>query len=83
MEETPSTERKVKCTRCLQRKGIHSARFHHTIGLVLMYSEHIKVYDVSSFVSQHPGGVEQILAGAGRDITQVFNSYHKPNTFER
>ncbi|XP_065893145.1 uncharacterized protein [Dysidea avara] len=35
-----------------------------------------KVYDVSSFVDRHPGGVEQILIGAGRDITQLFESYH-------
>jgi len=31
---------------------------------------------VSSFVDRHPGGVEQILIGAGRDITQLFESYH-------
>ncbi len=38
---------------------------------------------MSSFVARHPGGVEQILAGAGRDVTQVFKSYHKSDTFER
>ena len=36
----------------------------------------LQVYDVNSFVSKHPGGVDQILCGAGRDITQVFESYH-------
>ena len=36
----------------------------------------VQVYDVSSFVSHHPGGVDQIMMGAGRDITQVFESYH-------
>ncbi|XP_019850089.1 PREDICTED: acyl-lipid (8-3)-desaturase-like [Amphimedon queenslandica] len=41
-----------------------------------------KVYDVSSFVSRHPGGLEQILLGAGRDITQLFESYHKTDTFK-
>lgn len=35
-----------------------------------------QVYDVSSFVSRHPGGADQILLGAGRDITQLFESYH-------
>ena len=25
---------------------------------------------------KHPGGVDQILCAAGRDITQVFESYH-------
>ncbi len=38
---------------------------------------------MSSFVAHHPGGAEQILAGAGRDITQVFKSYHKSDTFEK
>ena len=49
-----------------------------TIALIIP-----QVYDVSSFTSRHPGGVEQILAGAGRDITQVFKSYHKVDTFQR
>ena len=34
------------------------------------------MYDVSSFVARHPGGMEQIMMGAGRDITQLFESYH-------
>ena len=38
----------------------------------------MQVYDVSSFVSIHPGGVDQILTAAGRDITQVFEPYHNP-----
>ena len=42
-----------------------------------------KVYDVSSFLSKHPGGVQQIMSGLGNDITQVFDSYHKRQTFER
>ena len=36
----------------------------------------IQVYDVSSFVDCHPGRLDQILFGAGRDITQLFESYH-------
>ena len=34
------------------------------------------MYDVSGFVHSHPGGMEQIMLGAGRDITQLFESYH-------
>ena len=41
---------------------------------------YFQVYDVSSFVSQHPGGMDQIMLGAGRDITQLFESYHKVDT---
>ena len=38
---------------------------------------HTQVYDVSEFIDRHPGGADQILLGAGRDITQLFESYHK------
>ena len=41
-----------------------------------IWIDFLQVYDVSSFVWKHPGGVDQILCGAGRDITQVFESYH-------
>ena len=39
-----------------------------------------KVYDVSGFLEKHPGGCDQLMLGAGRDITQLFHSYHKPET---
>ena len=39
----------------------------------------VKVYDVSGFVACHPGGMEQIMMGAGRDVTQLFESYHSFN----
>ena len=39
-----------------------------------------KVYDASGFLAKHPGGCDQLMLGAGRDITQLFQSYHKPGT---
>ena len=36
-----------------------------------------KVYDITDYVNQHPGGREQIMIAAGRDMTQLFHSYHK------
>ena len=41
-----------------------------------------QVYDVSGFVARHPGGVDQIMLGAGHDITKVFESYHKEEIVE-
>jgi cytochrome b involved in lipid metabolism len=35
-----------------------------------------RVYDVTSFIPNHPGG-EQILAGCGKDATSLFNA--RPN----
>ena len=43
---------------------------------------HGKVYDVSSYIGQHPEGADQIALGAGRDISQVFESYHSDKAFE-
>jgi len=34
------------------------------------------VYDITSWVPKHPGGTELLLMCAGRDITNLFESYH-------
>lgn len=35
-----------------------------------------QVYDVTDFLEKHPGGSQQLLLLAGRDVTHFFNSYH-------
>ena len=35
-----------------------------------------KVYDVTEFLPRHPGGKEILLLSAGRECTDLFNSYH-------
>ncbi|KAF9367131.1 sphingolipid delta-4 desaturase, partial [Podila verticillata] len=35
------------------------------------------VYDVTKFLKRHPGGVDTLLLGAGRDVTPVFEMYHE------
>lgn len=35
------------------------------------------MYDVTGFLDKHPGGRDQLLVGAGRDASVVFDSYHK------
>lgn len=37
---------------------------------------HDKVYDITKFLNTHPGGKEFLLLAAGRDITDLFISYH-------
>ena len=39
-----------------------------------------KVYDVTGFLDKHPGGREQLLLAAGRDVTHFFDSYHSKET---
>ena len=38
------------------------------------------MYDVSQFIAEHPGGTDQIMLGAGRDITVMFDPYHPLDT---
>lgn len=35
-----------------------------------------KVYDITGFLDKHPGGKEMLLLAAGRECTDLFNSYH-------
>ena len=37
-------------------------------------------YDLKDFVDRHPGGVEAILLGKGRDCTALVESYHPFST---
>jgi L-lactate dehydrogenase (cytochrome) len=41
-----------------------------------------KVYDVTYFLSSHPGGAAAILRFAGQDATEEFDPIHPPGTLE-
>ncbi|KAK8858938.1 hypothetical protein IAR55_003169 [Kwoniella newhampshirensis] len=41
-----------------------------------------KIYDVTEFLDQHPGGPEIILANAGKDATKIFKPLHPPDALE-
>ncbi|KAL3419335.1 mitochondrial cytochrome b2 [Phlyctema vagabunda] len=46
---------------------------------VVLYS---KVYDVTDFLSSHPGGADAITRLAGQDATEDFDLIHAPGTLE-
>lgn len=46
---------------------------------VVLYGD---VYDVTSFIPEHPGGSKIILKLAGRDATEEFDPIHPPGTLE-
>ncbi|KAJ5086015.1 hypothetical protein N7532_010786 [Penicillium argentinense] len=46
---------------------------------VILYG---KVYDVTDFVSQHPGGAKVILKLAGKDATEEYDPVHPEGTLE-
>jgi fatty acid desaturase len=35
-----------------------------------------KVYDITSWIPKHPGGSDVLVLSAGRDVTNLFESYH-------
>eukprot|EP00890_Picochlorum_soloecismus_P002246 jgi/Picsp_1/3021/NSC_01243-R1_cyt-b5-pb len=35
-----------------------------------------KIYDVTKFLPEHPGGSSAILRYAGKDATRIFDAYH-------
>lgn len=41
-----------------------------------------KVYNVSAYRNFHPGGVDQLMKGAGTDATELFNSTHRWVNYE-
>ena len=38
---------------------------------------HVQVYDVTSFVSSHPGGVAKLMRGAGQECSDMFYYAHQ------
>jgi len=41
-----------------------------------------KVYDITHFLSSHPGGKVVLLQLAGTDATEFFNELHRPGILE-
>ncbi|QKX54235.1 uncharacterized protein TRUGW13939_01320 [Talaromyces rugulosus] len=41
------------------------------------------VYDLTNFVSEHPGGGKILQGVAGKDATKKFNKYHRPALISR
>ncbi|KAJ4246886.1 hypothetical protein NW762_013438 [Fusarium torreyae] len=44
---------------------------------------HGKVYDVTDFLLEHPGGSKIILRYAGKDATNEFDPVHPPDTLDK
>jgi L-lactate dehydrogenase (cytochrome) len=44
---------------------------------------HGKVYDVTEFLPEHPGGMNIILKYAGKDATEEYEPIHPPDTLDK
>ena len=53
----------------------------NTLLLLLLIINH-KVYDVSHFLSIHPGGASIILTVGGSDATEYFDELHRPEVLQ-
>ncbi|GAB1519922.1 hypothetical protein RhiTH_002993 [Rhizoctonia solani] len=43
----------------------------------------IKVYDITDFIPKHPGGIKPIVANAGTDATEIYESIHAKGLIEK
>ncbi|KAF5246910.1 hypothetical protein FAUST_1095 [Fusarium austroamericanum] len=43
---------------------------------------HSKVWDITNFINQHPGGPDVLLNSAGSDATDIYNDVHAPDIIE-
>lgn len=57
------------------------SRAHHNSAKDCWIVIHGKVYDVTSFLSEHPGGAKIILNYAGKDATPGFEPIHSPGNY--
>ena len=42
-----------------------------------------KVYDVTNFLADHPGGKKAIVMYAGKDATEEFEMLHRPDIIDK
>tara|TARA_Y100000389_G_C17232754_1_gene399013 strand:+ start:169 stop:471 length:303 start_codon:yes stop_codon:yes gene_type:complete len=42
-----------------------------------------KIYDVTNFIGDHPGGARALLKVGGKDATEEFEMLHPSNTLEK
>jgi len=63
------------CSRHLRRLRCHPKR-EASSRLEHIWTIHNKRYDLRGFVNQHPGGIDAISLGQGRNCTALWESYH-------
>ncbi|KAK4878997.1 hypothetical protein RN001_007143 [Aquatica leii] len=76
MDQTKSLRNPLLFNECVINKryvSLEEVSFHDTIGdcWIVIYDH---VYDVSTFLDEHPGGREILLEYAGRDASCAFRS---------
>jgi L-lactate dehydrogenase (cytochrome) len=70
-----STTKKVSLKKCI----VFSNNCKDDIWVII----HGKVYDLTNFLPEHPGGQKIILKYAGKDATNSFDPIHPPDIIQR
>ena len=77
MTRSPTEDLTGNGGRPLGRKiSMEEVGLHKTVDDVWMVLSG-KVYNVTRYVKFHPGGVDYLMQGAGKDATRLFHKYHK------
>jgi len=69
----------LRCSAWANFLRIVAEHDHEKSCWVILYDH---VYDVTDFLSSHPGGSKIILSLAGRDATEEYDPVHPPGTLE-
>jgi predicted heme/steroid binding protein len=64
----------------MKKYSWEEVRRHNTVETGLWVAIDNVVYDVTAFKDTHPGGSDLLKIAAGRDCTDLFNSYHNFTT---
>ncbi|KAF5586147.1 L-lactate dehydrogenase (cytochrome) [Fusarium subglutinans] len=64
-----------------RRVSLDDLRQHNTANDCWI-AVHSKVWDITHFINEHPGGPEVLLSLAGTDATELYNDVHAPDIIE-
>lgn len=69
----------------LKKKGIsvEDVEKHNNLKTGVWVVINGQVYDLTSFITLHPGGAKIILKYAGKNASAIFNKYHAKDVFEK
>ncbi|KAM0267359.1 hypothetical protein ACHAPA_005901 [Fusarium lateritium] len=65
-----------------KRVSLDALRQHNT-ATDCWIAVHSKVWDITHFVNEHPGGPDVLLNLAGSDATELYNDVHAPDIIEQ
>jgi len=85
VRETSDVSKKSNETQSVPTKGKNitwDELNKHNVSTDCWLAVRGKVYDVTSWVSKHPGGEDPLVLNGGRDATQLFEAYHPTKVYQ-